>query len=102
MSEWTIKTLKAHYDQILKEKDKALNAALVSLNDRLGLLNELRGGVATKEEIRALEKMVDDLKSSRDTGAGKSEGYAKFLGWIAFGITLLLFLFFLYDRTSNG
>lgn len=73
-SEWTIGTLKEHYDAFFIEKDKALNAALTSLNERLGLLNELRGGVATKEEIKALEKIVDDLKASRDTGVGKGIG----------------------------
>lgn len=92
MSEWTTDTLKEYYDGILKEKDKALNAALVSLNDRLGLLNELRGGVATKEEIRALEKMVDDLKSSRDTGAGKNEGYVRYTGYIIAIIAIIFYL----------
>ncbi len=69
----------------MEEKDKALIAALVAVKEenrkqeisaekRFDLLNELRSGVATKDEVKALEKVVDDLKTSRDTGAGKGQG----------------------------
>lgn len=103
MSDWTIETLKQHYDRVLSEKDKALEAALIAVKEenrkteiaaekRFELLNELRGGVATKEEVRALEKVVDDLKSSRDTGAGKSEGYVRFTGYIIAAVAILFYL----------
>ena len=86
---WTIDTLKEHVEKILAEKDKALNAALISLNERLGLLNELRGGVATKDEVKALEKVIDDLKTSRDKGEGKGSGINQFIAW---GIALAALL----------
>ena len=59
MSEWTVKTLKKYFERALKEERQARKIALDSLNDRLKLLNELRGNVATKEEIKALEKVID-------------------------------------------
>lgn len=79
---WTIETLKEHFEAILVEKDKALNAALVSSDKRLDLLNELRSGVATKDEVKALEKVIDDLKTSRDVSQGKTLGYAQILGLV--------------------
>ncbi len=63
-----------YLERVLVEKDKAINAALVSNEKRLDLLNELRAGVATKDEIRALEKIVDDLKASKDKIEGKGQG----------------------------
>lgn len=75
-------SIKKYFERILIEKDKALNAALISSDKRLDLLNELRSGVATKDEVRALEKIVEDLKESRDLGKGKGAGVAQFIGWI--------------------
>ena len=69
-----IKLDRKHGKDIRKQKDMALNAALISMNDRLALLNELRSGVATKDQLQALEKTVEDLKTSRDTGVGKGIG----------------------------
>jgi len=63
-----------YYERILAERDKALNAALVASDKRLDLLNELRMGVATKDELRAIEKIVEDLRTSRDKGEGKGQG----------------------------
>lgn len=85
MAEEIIITLKEHIEKILDEKDKALAAALIAVKEenrktevaaekRFELLNELRSGVATKDEVRALEKVVEDLKASRDTGVGKGQG----------------------------
>lgn len=92
-SGWTVDTLRKHFEKILKEKDKALAAALVAVKEenrkseiaaekRFDLLNELRSGVATKDEVRALEKIVEDLKTSRDTNSGQYSGISKFMGWI--------------------
>jgi hypothetical protein len=95
---WNIETLKEHFEAILSEKDKALAAALIAVKEenrktevaaekRFELLNELRSGVATREQLDALEKVVDDLKSSRDTGQGKGVGVGQ--GWaMATGVVL--------------
>lgn len=96
---WTIETLKEYFEKIfiekdkywhgiLNEKDKALAAALIAVKEenrktevaaekRFELLNELRSGVATKDQLVALEKMVDDLKTSRDKGDGRGSGMDK-------------------------
>ena len=111
-SEWTIATLKEHFEAILIEKDKALSAALIAVKEenrkteiaaekRFELLNELRSGVATKDQLLALEKVVEDLKSSRDKGEGKSAGYSQFIGWIAFGITFIGFLIMVYTKLKT-
>jgi hypothetical protein len=111
---WTIDTLKEHFEKILaekdkgfykilEEKDKALSAALIAVKEenrkteiaaekRFELLNELRSGVATKDQLLSLEKVVDDLKTSRDKGEGKGQGISQFIGWIIAGITIIGFI----------
>lgn len=96
-------TLREHFEKILEEKDKALAAALIAVKEenrkteiaaekRFELLNELRSGVATKDEVRALEKIVEDLKSSRDKGEGKGAGITQFIGWILAAIAVIGFI----------
>ena len=85
-------TLKEHIEKILAEHDKALEAALESLNQRLSLLNELRGGVATKEEVKALEKVIDDLKASRDKTEGKYAGVRELIAWVLAAIAIAGFI----------
>lgn len=92
---WTVRTLKEHFEAILEEKDKALNAALIAVKGenrktevqaekRFDLLNELRQGVATKEQVEAIEKLVDDLKDrmnrNEGKGAGLDAGWGKIIG----------------------
>ena len=89
-SKWTTETLKEHFDALRASDKEALGAALVAVKEenrktevaaekRFELLNELRSGVATKEQLEALEKIVEDLKTSRDTGTGRSSGLSQ--GW---------------------
>ncbi len=120
---WTPKMIKEHFEILLKEKDrytegilaekdKALAAALIAVKEenrkseiaaekRFDLLNELRSGVATKDEVKALEKVVEELKTSRDIGSGKSAGYSQFIGWIAFAITFIGFLIMVYSKIKS-
>lgn len=79
-------SIKEHFEKILEEKDKALHAALIANEKRLDLLNELRSGVATKDQVDALEKIVDELKTTTTASQGKSAGYAQFVGWIVAAI----------------
>jgi len=80
-NEWTVDTLKYHIEKLLEEKDKALNAALIAVKEenrktevaaekRFDLLNELRGDVATKAQLEALEKVVKTLERLVYTGVG--------------------------------
>ncbi len=80
--------LKEHIEAILAEKDKALAAALVAVKEesrkteiaaekRFDLLNELRQGVATKEQLEALEKIVNDLDRRAERSMGVTNGSDK-------------------------
>jgi len=90
-SEWTVSTLKEHYDQRLRDIDKALQAALAAAErastktelageKRFELLNELRSGVATLEQLKALEKLFDELKERLDRSEGRGSGLNA--GWL--------------------
>ena len=74
-------SLKEYFEKILEEKDKALNAALIAVKaenqkteiaaeKRFDLLNELRGDVATKAQLQALEKVVESLTRLVYVGVG--------------------------------
>jgi len=81
-------TVKQHFDALLRERDKrhrqrdalmgrAIETALASLNKRLDLLNELRGNVATREQLDAVTLRMTDLKSTLDLLAGANTGKDK-------------------------
>jgi polyhydroxyalkanoate synthesis regulator phasin len=83
------------YEQRFQASEKALAEAKTSIDSRLDLLNELRGGVATKPEIEALEKIIDalrgqvaDLRDRLGNRDGRSAGMTA--GWgILVGAVLL-------------
>lgn len=115
IGDWTIGSLKVYEDEklaLLKQlmderkehlKDlrvadqRALEVALEANEKRLDLLNELRGGVATKEQLEALEKVVDELKDRLNTQSGKGQGLQAGWGYliaiISFIILIANFLF---------
>lgn len=81
MSEWTLDTFKEHVDQRFTDQDKAVSAALQAAKEavikaetaadkRFELLNELRNGVATVEQLEALEKVVNALQRLVYIGLG--------------------------------
>jgi DNA-binding transcriptional regulator YbjK len=85
MTSWTVETLKEHYDQRFIDLDTAVKAALtaaekavtkaeIAADKRFELLNELRSGVATKEQLEALEKVVTDLRDRLNSSAGVTAG----------------------------
>ena len=85
MSEWSVGTLKEYFEALRADDKEALQAALVAVHQenrksevsaekRFDLLNELRTGVATKDQLEALEKVVNDLKDRLNTSQGQSQG----------------------------
>ncbi len=52
----------------------------LAAEERFKLLNELRGGVATKEQVDALEKVVEELKIYKAIAESKAEGWLVWLG----------------------
>lgn len=96
-------TLKEHFEKILSEKDKALAAALIAVKEenrkteiaaekRFELLNELRSGVATKDQYESLDKSLNELKARIDKTEGSGAGIQKFIGWIIAAIAVAAFV----------
>jgi len=101
-SDWTVDTLKEHVERIFLEHGKALENTLVAVKEaqaaalaavkqenlkteisaekRFELLNELRSGVATKEQLEALEKVVEELKIYKAIAESKAESWLVWLG----------------------
>lgn len=89
---WNVDSLKSlmderheHLKELRTADQRAIDAALVSqekaivkaenaAEKRFELLNELRGGVATKEQLEGLEKVTNDLKDRLNTNDGQSKG----------------------------
>lgn len=108
-------SLKEHFEKILAEKEKALAAALIAVKEenrktemaaekRFELLNELRSGVATKDQLQALEKVVEDLKTKSDKGEGKAMGIGQMIAWIVGASTVIgtiLSLVIKYFQSKN-
>ena len=80
----------------LTEREKAIDKAEKSIGERLTLLNELRGGVPTKEQFDSLVERFGDLKERQDkyegAGAGKSAlwGYAIGVAGLIVAVAVLL------------
>jgi hypothetical protein len=95
---------RAHLRELIDERDrryqerheasqKALDAALLSAKEavakaelstdrRMELLNELRTGVATSDQLDALEKVVNELASRVTRAEGSGAGRIAMYGWI--------------------
>jgi phosphopantetheinyl transferase (holo-ACP synthase) len=66
---------------LLAAKEAVIKAEL-SADKRFELLNELRTGVATTEQIEALEKVVADLSKRSDQREGRGAGVGAVYGWV--------------------
>lgn len=118
IGDWTIGSLKVYEDektallkQLMDERkehlkelrvadQRAIDAALVSQEKaivkaenaaerRFELLNELRDGVATKEQVEALDKVMDGLASRLDRIEGRSGGLNASWGYLIGGVGLI-------------
>jgi len=75
-------SLRDYFEALLHERDKAITTQLDANEKRLGTLNELRGNVATKDELQALSQRVTDMKERIDRMDGRSTGLKDGWGWI--------------------
>lgn len=66
----------------LQAAKEAVNKAELSADKRFELLNELRTGVATTDQIEALEKIVGDLAKRSDQRDGRGAGVGAVYGWV--------------------
>ena len=62
--------------------EKAITKAETATDNRLTLLNELRGGVATREQLEALAVRMADLKERFDELKGRGAGANALWGYL--------------------
>ena len=66
--------------------------ALESLQKQLAGLNELRKGVATSDQVAALDKLVDETRDRvgkiESIGIGRAGGLKDYVGWIVAAVTV--------------
>jgi hypothetical protein len=67
----------------LAASEKAITKAETAAEKRFDLLNELRNGVATREQLEALAQRYDDLKTRLDKIEGRTTGVSASWGIIA-------------------
>lgn len=79
----------------LAAAEKAVNKAEVAADKRFELLNELRVGVATREQFEALEKAVGMLTARVDTMVGQGQTAQQWEGRKDTGISQLMSTAFL-------
>jgi hypothetical protein len=83
--------------------EKAVTKAEIAAEKRFELLNELRIGVATKEEVTALEKLITALKDelnlirtlmseTKGKSTGLKDGYGYLLGAGGLALAIIAFL----------
>lgn len=112
--QWTIQTLKEHYDYVLKQRDEkmdqkfaslelAVSVANAELEKRLDNTNEWRASqddliksmkenYAPKGELTTLQDQVDKIEKKQNDIESMREGGSSTIAWIAAGIGLFLAL----------
>lgn len=90
---------RARVELALAASDKAITKSEQSYDKRFELLNELRSGVATREQLEALEKRIVDLATRMDRseghGAGAKDNKAGIYGAIFAAVALITIFVFL-------
>lgn len=99
MSEWTVKTLKYHFDQRFIDNDKALQKALDaaekavnkaednaekwrnSANEWRGAMNDREKSFSLKSDVERIEISLQKLQLSEATLAGKANQWSVWIGY---------------------
>lgn len=104
-----IVTLKEHFEALRRDDKDAVAAALVAVKEenrktevaaekRFDLLNELRQGVATKDQLKALEKLhttlADRVTRIEAIKQGSIDTRAQIIAIIFVGIAIMGFIGF--------
>lgn len=70
-----------------------IRASSEALDKRLDLLNELRGDVATRDQLAALDVRFQEVKTRIDkleaSSQGRSGGLKDYIGWIIAALTVV-------------
>ena len=80
--------------------EKAVTKAEIAADKRFELLNELRVGVATKEQVDALEKRINEQAARLDRTEGRSGGLNAGWGYLVGGFGVLLALVAIYTNLN--
>jgi hypothetical protein len=72
----------------LLSQEKAVTKAEVAADKRFDLLNELRVGVATKEQVDALDKRISEIAARIDRTEGRSTGLSAGWGYVVGAVGL--------------
>lgn len=100
-NEWTIASLKEYVERRFIDNKSALDAAFAAIKEEnkakaisdeknFQLLNELRQGVATSDQLHALEKIVKALETKQAIVDSKASAW---LVWVGLFFTAASFLF---------
>ena len=87
------------YEQRFQSQEKALGESKEDLKARLDLLNELREGVATRAELAALEKVVEDLRDRINLREGKGLGFGSSWAILLGAVTVAVALYLAFGGT---
>jgi hypothetical protein len=114
---WDVNSLKDHFDALraadqtavqaaLAAQEKAIIKAEAAAERRFELLNELRQGVATKEQLQALEKEMAAITERLTRGEGQKQGsevtIGKIIAIVGISITVLGFVMGIVVMAANG
>lgn len=80
----------------LLSAEKAVTKAETATENRLILLNELRTGVATKEQMDALSTRLSDMKERQDKLEGRGTGASALWGYVVGAVGFVVALVSLY------
>jgi hypothetical protein len=109
MSQWSVDNLKEHFEALRSADKEAIAAALIAVKEenrktevaaekRFDLLNELRQGVATKDQLDALEKLLttltDRVTRIEAIKQGSTEMRILIFSVVGVGIAILTFIGF--------
>lgn len=94
MSEWTIDTLKEHFENLLKERDKALEVAQEKVNELEGKIENIKADHVTRSDF-------NDLKDGQSQGKGMRIAAGIALGIIITLISVALGAMYANQLTNN-
>jgi hypothetical protein len=90
--EMLIKENDIRYEQRFLAQEKSVQTALTSADKRLDLLNELRGGVATKDQLDSLAARVVRIEEQKTAWASVGSIIVGVFGVVAVIVAILVVL----------
>lgn len=96
MSQWTFKTLIAHFEALRVDDQRAVAETKSQLEKRLEGMNEFRDALsdqakllASRVELDALEKRVQELTDRLNKNEGRAVGLRDGWGWLVGAVSVV-------------